>query len=420
MKTLVLIGAGARGMIYARLIQKSGRARIVAVAEIKADRRERAMRELGLTEKDIYNHADDLLAAGRLADACIIATQDRDHYDEAVKALKLGYDLLLEKPISPSAEECVHIARLAQENGCRVAVCHVLRYAPFFVALKEIIDSGELGRVVEIQHNENIGNFHMAHSFVRGNWRNTEESSPIILAKSCHDLDLLVWLVGDKCRSVASFGDLTYFKEANAPQNSAARCLDCPAAENCRFDARKCYMDNIGSWPTTALTLDQTEEGVLKALREGPYGRCVYRCANDVCDHQVTLLQFENGVTATFNLSAFTTRVARTMKIMCEHGEIRASETAGCIEVIPFTSTGTAQINARTIYPARGGKGHGGGDEGIVQALLDMLENDRAQMSTNIAASIESHLMAEAAERSRHEHRVVDVAEIRERKIYHE
>lgn len=412
MKTLVLIGAGARGMTYARQIQKSNRARIVAVAEIKADRRERAMRELGLEPKDVYNHADELLAAGKLADACIIATQDRDHYDEAVKALNLGYDLLLEKPISPSAEECVHIARLAEEKGCRVAVCHVLRYAPFFVALKKIIDSQELGRVIEIQHNENIGNFHMAHSFVRGNWRNSEESCPILLAKSCHDLDLLVWMVGSRCESVASYGELTYFKEENALAGSAARCLDCPVAKDCRYDVRKTYMNTIGSWPTTALTLDQTEEGVLKALREGPYGRCVYRCDNDVCDHQVTLLRFENGVTATFNLSAFTNRVARTMKIMCEHGEIRASETAGCIEVIPFASTNVAEVAARVIYPARGGKGHGGGDEGIVQALLDMLEGG-AQMSSNIAASIESHLMAEAAERSRREHRMVDVKEIR-------
>lgn len=413
MKTLVLIGAGARGMTYARLIQKSQSARIIAVAEIKEDRRQRAMRELGLTQDVIYNHADELLAAGRLADACIIATQDRDHYDEAIKALNLGYDLLLEKPISPDAQECVHIARLAQEKGCRVAVCHVLRYAPFFVALKEIIDSGELGRVIEIQHNENIGNFHMAHSFVRGNWRNSEEACPIILAKSCHDLDLLVWLTGSRCESVASFGELTYFKEENAPAGSTARCLDCPAAKDCRFDVRKTYMDTIGSWPTSALTVDQTEEGVLKALREGPYGRCVYRCDNDVCDHQVSILRFENGVTATFNLSAFTNRVARTMKIMCEHGEIRASETAGCIEVIPFASTGVAQTNARVIYPARGGKGHGGGDEGIVSALLNMLEDKSAVMSSNIAASIESHLMAEAAERSRREHRMVEMKEVR-------
>jgi len=413
MKTLVLIGAGARGMTYARLIQKSGRARIVAVAEIKSDRREQAMRELGLTESAIYNHADERLAAGKLADAAIIATQDRDHYDEAIKALNLSYDLLLEKPISPSAEECLHISRLAREKGCRVAVCHVLRYAPFFKALKEIIGSGELGRVIEIQHNENIGNFHMAHSFVRGSWRNSSESCPILLAKSCHDLDLLVWLTGSRCESVASFGELTYFKEENAPAGSTQRCLDCPAAENCRYDVRKCYLDTLGAWPTTALTLDQTVEGVTKALREGPYGRCVYRCDNDVCDHQVTLLRFENGVTATFNLSAFTNRIARTMKIMCEHGEIRASESAGCIEVIPFASTGVAQVNTRCIYPARGGKGHGGGDEGIVQALLDMLDKDGCEMSSNIAASVESHLMAEAAERSRREHRMVDLKEIR-------
>ncbi|MBR5231086.1 MAG: Gfo/Idh/MocA family oxidoreductase [Clostridia bacterium] len=413
MKTLVLIGAGARGMTYARLIKKSGRAKIVAVAELRADRRESAMKELGLTEDAMYNHADDLLAAGKLADVAIIATQDRDHYDEAIKALNLSYDLLLEKPISPSAEECLHISRLAQEKGCRVVVCHVLRYAPFFVELKKIIDGGELGRVIDIQHNENIGNFHMAHSYVRGNWRKSAEASPILLAKSCHDLDILVWLTGSRCESVASFGELTYFKEENAPAGSAARCLDCPVADTCRFDARKCYLDTLGDWPTTVLTLDQTKEGVTEAIKEGPYGRCVYRCDNDVCDHQVSILRFENGVTVTFNLSAFTNRIARTMKIMCEHGEIRASETAGCIEVIPFISTRNGAVNGRTVYPDRSGKGHGGGDEGIIRALLDMLEHEDKEMSSTIAASVESHLIAEAAERSRTEHRMVDLKEIR-------
>ncbi len=409
MKTIALIGAGARGMTYARLIKKSGRAHIVAVAEIKPDRLARAARELDIAPDMLFDHADKLLAAGRLADAAIIATQDRDHYAEAVQALELDYDLLVEKPVSPDAAECLHISRLARERGRQVAVCHVLRYSPYFRAIKEIIDSKELGRVIEIQHNENIGNFHMAHSFVRGNWRNTAESSPILLAKSCHDLDLLVWLTGSRCKRIASFGSLTYFKEENAPAGSTARCLGCPAADGCRYDVRKTYLAHVGEWPTTALTLDQTEAGVRKALEEGPYGRCVYRCDNDVCDHQVTAMEFENGVTATFNLSAFTNRVARTMKIMCEHGEIRANEHLNVIEVVRFTSHGRDRGSSRLIEVEKASGGHSGGDEGIVAALLNMLDGKAGGMDTDIAHSVESHLMAGAAEKSRREHCLVEM-----------
>lgn len=409
MKTVVVIGVGARGMIYARLIQKSGRARVTAVAEILPDRLERAQRELGIAPEMCFDHSDKLLAAGKLADAAVIATQDRDHYAMAVKALELGYDLLLEKPVSPDPRECLHISRLAKELGRQVAVCHVLRYSPYFKAIKEVIDSGELGRVIEIQHNENIGNFHMAHSFVRGNWRNTAESSPILLAKSCHDLDLLVWLTGSRCKRIASFGDLTYFKEENAPAGSTARCLDCPVAKDCRFDVRKAYLDHLGSWPTTALTLDQTEAGVTKALQEGPYGRCVFRCDNDVCDHLVTLLEFENGIKATFNLSAFTNRVCRTMKIMCENGEIRCNEHLNVIEIVSFASHGGARGTSRLIEVEKASSGHSGGDAGIVSAFIRMLEGTTGSMDTDIAHSVESHLMAGAAEKSRLEHVMVDM-----------
>jgi predicted dehydrogenase len=361
----------------------------------------------------VFDSAEDLFAAGRLGDAIIIASMDRDHYGQAMAAMDLGYHLLLEKPVSPDPAECLRIAEKASQTGRMVAVCHVLRYAPFFQALKSIVDSGELGRVVSIVHNENVGNFHMAHSFVRGNWRNSGLSSPIILQKSCHDMDLLVWLTGSQAEKVSSFGQLTYFKEEYAPKGSAARCLDCSAAEDCRFDARKCYLPIVGSWPATALTLDQTEAGLMQAIAEGPYGRCVYRCDNDVCDHQVVNILFKNGVTAAFSLSAFTNRIARTIKIMCEHGEIRGSEYDNRIEIIPFASNGASETQARLVFPPRAIGGHSGGDEGLMRDFLALLKKQGGDPASSIARSVESHLIACAAEKSRLEGQTVDMADYR-------
>jgi predicted dehydrogenase len=400
-------------MIYGGCAQKSGLAQIAAVAEPNAERREAAAKALHISPENVFDSAEDLFAAGRLGDAIIIASMDRDHYGQAMAAMDLGYHLLLEKPVSPDPAECLRIAEKASQTGRMVAVCHVLRYAPFFQALKSIVDSGELGRVVSIVHNENVGNFHMAHSFVRGNWRNSGLSSPIILQKSCHDMDLLVWLTGSQAEKVSSFGQLTYFKEENAPKGSSARCLDCPAAEDCRFDARKCYLPIVGNWPATALTLDQTEEGVMQAIAEGPYGRCVYRCDNDVCDHQVVNILFKNGVTAAFSLSAFTNRIARTIKIMCEHGEIRGSEYDNRIEIIPFASNSADETQARLVFPPRAIGGHSGGDEGLMRDFLALLKKQGGDSASSIARSVESHLIACAAEKSRLEGQTVDMADYR-------
>lgn len=411
----VLIGAGQRGMIYAQYAYQSGLADIVALAEPDAKRREAAARAFGIKPEHCFSSADALFARGKLGDAAIIASMDRDHYAQAMAAMALGYDLLLEKPISPDPAECMRIERMAAQEGRRVAVCHVLRYSPFFRAIKAVIDSGELGRVRSIQHNENIGNWHMAHSFVRGNWRKSAVSSPIIMQKSCHDMDLLVWLTGSRSRQIASFGELAYFREENAPAGSAARCLDCAVAEGCRFDARKMYLPVAGNWPATVLGLDQTEEGLLEAIRTGPYGRCVYRCDNDVCDHQVVNILFENGVTVTFNLSAFTNRMARTMKIMCDDGEIRVNEHENRIEVIRFSSNALAPEELRVIQPPRSDSGHSGGDAGLMNDFFMMLKSEGANLETLVARSVESHYMASAAEIARLSGSVVDMAAYRER-----
>lgn len=408
----VLIGAGQRGMIYARYAREKGH-EIAAVAEPDEVKRRIAGDELGVPEACRFETGRELLAGPKLGDAAIIATMDRDHFHEAIPAMEKGYHLLLEKPISPVPEETLAIEEAAVRTGRHVTVCHVLRYSPFFRALKDAVTSGKIGKVITIQHNENIGNFHIAHSFVRGNWRRSDLASPLVMQKSCHDMDLLVWLAGSGCETIASFGDLTYFKKENAPEGSAERCCDCPLKDTCRFSAYNCYLPVAGNWPAAVLTEDQSEEGLREAIRTGPYGRCVYRCDNNVCDHQVCILRFRNGITATFNLSGFTNKMTRTIKIMGEDGEIRASEAENIIEITRFVGNWKTEAETEIVRPDEGVGFHSGGDSGIVEDFLSMLEGKATANATDIHESVESHMMACAAEEARLTGTVVSIADFR-------
>ena len=408
----VLIGAGQRGMIYARYAREKGRA-IAAVAEPDAVKRRIAGEELGVPPEYRFETGSELLAQPKLGDAAIIATMDRDHFHEAIPALEKGYHLLLEKPISPVPEETLAIEETAVRTGRHVTVCHVLRYSPFFRALKDAVTSGKIGKVITIQHNENIGNFHMAHSFVRGNWRNDQLTSPIIMQKSCHDLDILLWLTGAHCKKVAAFGSLTYFKESNAPAGSTDRCLDCPVAATCRFDARKAYLPTLGSWPTEVVCLEQTEEALMEALKTSPYGRCVYRCDNNVCDHMSIIMEFENDITATFSLTAQTSACHRNIHIMCEHGEIIADDGKRHIIVRHHVASQADTFTERTVNIRTNSSGHGGGDAGIMEDFAASLSGNQTQTKSSISKSVESHLMACAIEQSRLTGSVVDMAEFR-------
>lgn len=410
---LALIGAGQRGMIYARHAYPSED--IVAVVEPDDSRRKAAADEFQIPLEKQFESVDEFYRLGKICDAVIVSSMDRDHYAQTMRALDLGYDILLEKPISPSPEESLRIQRKANETGRKVIVCHVLRYTNFFAEIKKIIDSQELGKIVTIQHNENIGNFHMAHSFVRGNWRRSDLASPIIMQKSCHDMDILAWLVDSQAKRISSYGSLTYFKAENAPAGSAERCLDCKVAANCRFDARKAYLPIRGQWPATVISADQSEEGLLQALATSPYGRCVYRLDNDVCDHQVTVIEFKNGVTATFNLSGFTNKMYRTLKIMCEHGEIRGDDNLNIIEVTRFNSNMAEPVQQTVIRPATVSGGHNGGDTGLMNDFLENLGNADFSSRSSIDMSVESHIMAYAAEEARITGTVVDLDQLKER-----
>lgn len=409
--TYILIGAGSRGMIYGSWARSHG-IRIAAIAELRQDRLENAAAQLEVPRDMCFHDAGDLLAQGKVADAAIIATMDRDHWCHVTQALELGYHILLEKPISPDPRECIAIEEKANALERKVTVCHVLRYTNFFSQIKQILDSGELGKITAIQHAENIGAFHMAHSFVRGNWRNEALSSPIILQKSCHDLDILLWLTGAHCTKVSAFGSLSQFRKENAPAGSTDRCLTCPAAEGCRFDARKAYLPVLGQWPADVVCLEQTEEAMMEALRTGPYGRCVYRCDNDVCDHMSTILEFDNGVTATFSLTAQTSACHRSIHIMCEDGEIEADDGLRQIVVTKHVSSQADTFHQRVIHVRTNGSGHGGGDAGIMEAFTASL-TENAPTRSSISQSVESHLMAFAIEQSRRTGKTVDLAEYR-------
>ena len=408
----ILIGAGNRGMTYGQWAVNHG-IQIVAVAELRPDRLKDAAERLDVPEEMRFQDAKELLSLGKIADAAIIATMDRDHYGHVMQALDCGYDILLEKPISPDPRECLEIEAKANALGRSITVCHVLRYTNFFGSIKQILESGKLGKITAIKHSENIGNFHMAHSFVRGNWRNDQLSSPIIMQKSCHDLDILLWLIDAHCTKVAAFGSLSYFKEANAPQGSADRCLDCPVAESCRFDARKAYLPCLGSWPTDVVCLEQTEEALMEALKTSPYGRCVYRCDNNVCDHMSIIMEFDNDVTATFSLTAQTSACHRNIHIMCEHGEILADDGQKQIIVRHHVASQADTFTEEIVNVRTNGSGHGGGDAGIMEDFAASIISKDRQTKSSISKSVESHLMACAIEKSRLTGAVVDMQEFR-------
>lgn len=398
---LLLIGAGSRGYeAYGRLIKMRNDAKIIAVAEPDEDKRKRLAREHNIPDTMQFSSWEKLLEKEKFADGIIIATPDRLHVEPAISAMKKGYHVLLEKPIAPTKEGVQKVVSVAKQTNRIVVVGHVLRYTKFFKKLKELLDSKVIGDIVGIEHKENVGFFHFAHSFVRGNWRNSRESSPSILAKSCHDLDILYWLTGARCKTLTSFGELMYFRPENKPDKAALRCLDCPdeIERLCPYSAKKIYLTDYIGWPVSVISLDLSYEGRMKALREGPYGRCVFACDNDVVDHQIVNMVFENGVKATFTMTAFSDTITRRIRIFGTQGEIRGEFEKGEIEVIKFGWTERKFYNFG-VYDM--GMGHGGGDKGIVRHFISLLKGDEPRSFTNIEESAHSHFMAFAAEESR-------------------
>ena len=411
--TLAVIGAGCRGMYaYAPyLLENQHLGNIIAIAEPNEQKRNLFKKMYNIDEKNVFKDWQSLLENDKIADAIIIANNDEDHFNPTKIALEKGYNVLLEKPMSNKLDEVIELGNLAKIHSDKVfMVCHVLRYTPFFTELKRIIDSKELGQLVNISHHENIGYWHFAHSYTRGNWRDSNKTSPLILAKSCHDMDLLLWLIGKKCLNIASFGSLSHMKEENFIEGIMSdRCIDCTIENNCPYSAKKIYLeDNKLVASLNAVCTNPTKENLKKAIDDGPYGRCIYKCDNNVVDHMVNILEFEDNVTATFNLSAFTKECTRTTKLMFTHGEIGANHMKNLIDVYKF-----GENSHKVIYPKVQKSGHGGGDYGIIKDFISILQNNNGDYKTSALKSVDSHIMAFAAEYARVNKVVVNMNEFK-------
>lgn len=403
--SISIIGCGNRGAeTYARLMAKQPeKFSIAALCDINPDAIEKYSKIFN-TDKVFLD--EDEFFKQRHSDALVIASMDKDHVRQCIKAMKLGYDILLEKPIASSEEECIALLKEQERYGSKVMVCHVLRYAPAFKKVKEILNSGILGRLIMMDATEQVGYWHQAHSFVRGNWRNSNESSSMILQKCCHDLDLLQYYAEAKADTISSIGELSHFKRECRPDGASERCSDCIYVKSCVYSAEHIYIERwkeAGSpenlWPYNMVTkeIPITEVNLKKELETGPYGRCVYACDNNVVDNQVVTVNFKNGVKANLKMIAFSKDGGRIMKFYCTHGQLDLDETDGTLQIKPFGKPDEIiDINMLT----EGGYSHGGGDIGIVNDFYNML-NGASTITTGLSNSLESHLMAFRAEESR-------------------
>lgn len=395
--TAITCGAGSRGNVYGNFaLRYPEQLDIVGVAEPIPFRNEKYTQKHQIKEENRFQTWEDVFKRPKFADAVIISTPDNLHYGPCMAALKAGYDVLLEKPISPSEKECRDILLLAKKNKRIVAVCHVLRYAPYFIKLRELMQSGAIGEVVSLQHIEPIHHVHMSHSYVRGNWHNSKETTPIILGKSCHDLDILKWMIGKNCTHIQAFGDVKWFRKENAPAGSTERCINgCAIESTCPYSAKRIYYERRSWTHHFDLPQDKSKHGevIMDYLKNTNYGKCVYKMDNDQPDHYTTNILFEGGITASFSMEAFTSYEGRRTRVMGSLGDIVGDMTGF---VLNDFRTG------KTIEWKESSDSHGGGDWRLVADWIQAVsKQDASLLSSTIDASIESHLMGFAAEKSR-------------------
>lgn len=470
----ILIGAGQRGAdVYgAYALAHPDEIRFAAVAEPNPKRRAHFAAQHQIPAQNQFESWEPLLEQLQYGQAALVCTQDQQHTAPTLAALRAGYDVLLEKPMATTADECKQLADTAEETGRQLHICHVLRFTPHFTKLRQIIQSGVLGEIISVSHRENVSWWHMAHSFVRGNWRKAAESAPMILAKCCHDLDILIWMLDDRCESLSSVGGLRHYRPENAPQGAPQFCLEgCPVAETCPYYAPFIYEDllplwrgyadtskgfaravmqtqerapglvkalsallptlrplrDYRGWPVSVVAQNPTKEAIHNALKSGPYGRCVYHCGNDVVDHQVVAMQFECGASVTLTMHGHSHTEGRSTRIQGARGELRAEFGYGgaWIEVDEHRS------DRRTRYDtsAASNEGHGGGDARLMRAFLESVgsqsgthfasgaspggASQSASHLTTARRSLESHWMAFAAEEARVGEKVVKMGEFR-------
>lgn len=397
---IAFIGGGNRASKYLQyVIDNPNKAVAVAIVEPNEYRRQIFGEHGAVPAEGRFASAESFFAQPKMADAVVISTPDATHFDYAMEALRCGYHVLLEKPAAATLEQCCEIARLANEKGLTVSVCHILRYHPYFVKIKEIIDSGELGKVVSINHSESVGVDRSCHSYVRGSWRRDDIATPMILTKFCHDTDLVAWWTDSSMVHIQSYGSLRWFKSENAPEGSAPRCVDCKVEQGCPYSAVDLYrtrrewianFDNKGN-EDMAVVID-------RELASGPYGRCVFHCDNNVVDRQLIAMEMANGVTVSMAMDLFTSDDNRNTHICLTHGEIFGDEKQ--IVTVKFRG------GERTVYDfsdTRGTRFHAGADLIIVDDFVDAINGSRPgyRPVTHIDDIVESHRICFEADRSR-------------------
>ena len=397
MKTLRLavLGLGQRGIIYSDYATKHS-SQFALTAVIDNDPVKAQYAKKHYSGVLFYSDYRDFIAARVAADLVAICTQDRQHKEHALALMRAGYDLLLEKPVAVSAEDCLEILRVSRELGRRVIVCHVLRYSRFYAEIKRQIDGDVLGKIESINTTENVGYFHYAHSYIRGPWRNSETSSPMILAKCCHDMDLLRYLIGKKCLSISSFGELSVFKPENAPVGAVDYCTDC-SVEGCPYRANEIYLKE--RFFARYFTLDENDTQMMIAdLKHSPYDRCVWHSDNDVVDHQVVIARFEEGATASHTMCAFSKEIYRDIKIYGTKAQLFGRMESNEFEIHPFN--GETQKIKVDVSAADVGA-HNGSDYYMMNDLFRFLNGESVPTITDLSVSIGSHMMCFAAEASR-------------------
>ena len=396
---IVVIGAGNRTnkyLEYAALHPE--RLKLVGIVEPVEIRRSLVAEKFGVPAEACFSSFDDFFSNPIEADAVLIGTPEDKHYEPCMRAIEAGYHVLLEKPIAQTKQECLDILEASQRKGVVVGVCHVLRFHPYFMKIKEVIDSGELGQIISINHYAEINIDRMTHSYVRGLWNRAKKTNPMLIAKCCHDIDFLLWICGSKCRKVSSFGSLRWFCKENAPEGSAERCIDCKVEQSCPFSAVNLYKERkqwISNFDVPqGLTIDDVID---EELRSGKFGRCVYHCNNDVADHQVVNMELENETTISFVANAFTLNDFRGTHIKMTHGEIDGNETTLRVRKFRGGEEQVYDFSDLCTQPF-----HAGADLNIVEAFVNSITNaENGVLSSDIASSIESHVVCYEAETSR-------------------
>ncbi len=412
--TAITLGAGNRGNVYGGFAaQYPNELKIVGVAEPIPFRNDRYAKTHNIAADKRFTTWEDVFKQPKFADAIIISTPDNLHYAPCMKALELGYDILLEKPIAPTEKECRAILAKAQKTGRIVAVCHVLRYAPYFVKMRELIAKGAIGKVISVQHLEPIEHTHMAHSYVRGNWHNSKNTTPILLAKSCHDLDIIKWVIDKSSKEIVAMGDLTWFKAENAPNGSTDRCTSgCKIERECPYSAVKEYHDRLSTRgkvldiPDNVTDKTERRKLILEKLKTSDYGRCVYRMDNDQPDHYITNIRFDDSITANFSMEAFTNYAGRRTRIFGSMGDMVGDMTELVITDFRTGKQVTLKPQAEDVDGYKNA-GHGGGDWLLAKDFAQAVAHQDSKMLTStIEDSIESHVMGFMAEKSRKTKRI--------------